>query len=152
MGEEAKPAEGAAMSLRKRVVSVLQEWCGAPILHSNWNLQELWNATKPTGVPSHSGIDFYPPGATDLVDKLTSEYQRPRRQKRTINFAATNLNPTGGTILTMENLFRAVQESPEVGAAPADAVLAAAPAKKTARKAAAKRTPRRRRTATKQPD
>lgn len=115
------------MTLRERVVTVLEKWCGDEVLHSNWKLEDLWNATKETGNPSHSGIQFFPDGASDLVQRLIREYNRPDRPKKTINFNAQRLNPTGGTILTMEDLFQAVLRSPNVPAAPAVAALAVAP-------------------------
>jgi hypothetical protein len=54
-------------------VAVLNRWCGEDAVdHTDEKLEDLWNRTKPTGKPSHSGIDFFEQGAEDLVDRLTA--------------------------------------------------------------------------------
>jgi hypothetical protein len=99
------------MTPEERTVEVLNRWSGGDnVDQMSETLEQLWNRTKPTGKPSHSGIDFFPQGASDLVNRLVAEFQKS--PARNINFTSANLNPTGGTILTVDNLLTAVIQSP----------------------------------------
>jgi hypothetical protein len=105
------------MTLRERVVEVLERWCGDDVERTDEKLEDLWNRTKPSGNPSHSGIDYFPPGGGDLVDRVTAEYSLPRPEIRRVNFDSADLNPAGGTILTIDDLFIAVGQCPVVESA-----------------------------------
>jgi hypothetical protein len=98
------------MTPRERTVAVLNRWCGGDFVdHTAEKLEDLWSGTKPTGKPSHDGIDFFAPGAEDLVDRLIAEFETPPARK--INFDASDLDPKTGGILTVDDLFRAVNQS-----------------------------------------
>jgi hypothetical protein len=76
----------------ERTVAVLNRWCGQDAVdHTDEQLEDLWNRTKPTGKPSHSGVDFFEQGAEDLVDRLRAEFQKV--PARNINFSHTSLDP-----------------------------------------------------------
>lgn len=106
----------------ERTVAVLNRWCGEDAVdHTDEKLEDLWNRTKPTGKPSHSGIDFFEQGAEDLVDRLKAEFQKA--PARNINFTHTSLDPDNGTILTVDDLFTAVLQSPPVAPTVVSAVL-----------------------------
>src|SRR4051812_43707549 len=101
------------MTPDERTVAVLNRWCGEKAVdHTDEKLEDLWNRTKPTGKPSHSGIDFFPPGAKDLIQRLTAEFQNS--PARTINFRFDALDPQNGTVSTVDDLFTAVLQSPPV--------------------------------------
>ncbi|MBZ5677161.1 MAG: hypothetical protein LAP61_23195 [Acidobacteriia bacterium] len=97
----------------ERTVDVLNRWCGEnAVNHTDEKLEDLWNRTKPTGKPSHNAIDFWEQGAEDLFDRLIAEFKKD--PARNLNFDHTDLNPTGGGIITADDLFKAVLQSPEV--------------------------------------
>jgi hypothetical protein len=97
----------------ERTVAVLNEWCGVPdaVDQTSEKLEDLWNRTKPTGKPSHSGIDYFDPGTLDLLSGLKAEFAKPTA--RLIRLVVADLDPSnGGSVLTIDDLFTAVLQSP----------------------------------------
>ena len=110
------------MTPRERTVAVLNRWSGGDnVNQTDEKLEELWNRTKPTGKPSHSGIDFFTQGAQDLLDRLAAEFQKI--PARNINFVLADLDPKSGSILTIQDLFTAVLQSPPAEVQPVMAML-----------------------------
>jgi hypothetical protein len=111
------------MTPRERGIAVLTRWCGEDAVNDlDEKLEGLWNRTKPTGKPSHSAIDYYEPGAEDLMERLEAEFEHPPARK--LNFNHTDMNPAGGSIITISQLLDAIVQSKPVST-PITTVLSA---------------------------
>jgi hypothetical protein len=101
------------MTPTARTIAILNRWCGQAdaVDRTSEPLKELWARTK----DHHSAVPFFDSlqkaqGAEQLVDALVQEFRKEPARK--INFDLTNLNPSGGTILLVDDLFVAIRQSP----------------------------------------
>src|SRR6266849_5873728 len=104
------------MTIRQRVNSVLEDWCGedANTINQTMSLEVLWTATRNNPNRPHNGVAFQPEGVMDLLTKLTSEFKKPGPVRKKTSVLTTSSFKPNGTIETVDDLVDGVVGCPNL--------------------------------------